>query len=149
MTEQTLFVVPCSATKASELKTQPLLAKDAYTGQAFKMCRALLESHHLKWCVLSAWYGFIWPTTIIEWYDVKMEAVTPETDWECFDMISNRQYARLMTSERTVVLGSRLYADAASILLNRTVEAPMAGLSIGKMLGAIKAASWLPARRVK
>jgi hypothetical protein len=33
-----------------------------------------------------------------------------------------------------VVLGSKLYANAAAVLLRRQVEAPLVGLPIGKML---------------
>ena len=135
----TLYVVPCSATKNRALRDQPMLAKDAYTGTAFKICRAELERQILKWCILSASYGFIWPTTTIEWYDEKMTPVTEETCWdECFGFITNRQYGRLMTAERTVVLGSRLYANAAAVLLRRPVESPVAGLPIGRMQAQLK-----------
>ena len=143
---ETLFIVPCSATKSRILKNTPMPAKEAYTGQAFQICRRMLEKEHLKWCVLSAFYGFIWPTTVIEWYDVKMEPVDDETAWDdCFGFITNRQYARLMTSDRYVLLGSRLYANAAKVLLKRDVESPVSGLPIGKMLGEIKRGLWRPA----
>jgi hypothetical protein len=116
-----------------------MLAKNAYAGTAFKICRAELERQKLKWCILSASYGFIWPTTYIEWYDEKMTPVTEDTDWEnCFGFITNRQYARLMTAEHIVVLGSNLYANAAAVLLRRPVESPVAGLPIGKMLASLK-----------
>jgi hypothetical protein len=39
-----------------------------------------------------------------------------------------------MTAKRIVVLGSKLYANAAAVLLRRKVEAPLVGLPIGKML---------------
>jgi cytoplasmic iron level regulating protein YaaA (DUF328/UPF0246 family) len=140
---ETLFIVPCSATKSRILTSQPMPAKEAYTGNAFQICRKMLEKEHFKWCVLSALYGFIWPTTFIEWYDEKMKPVTPDTAWDdCFGHITNRQYARLLTSEKIVVLGSRLYANAASVLLQKPVIAPVAGLPIGKMLGEIKRVMW-------
>ena len=132
----TLFVVPCSATKSRILQDgTPLPARDAYTGQAFRMARHQLERAGAKWCILSGYYGFIWPTTVIENYDVKMEPVSESTAWhECFGAITNRQYASLMSAEQIVVLGSNLYANAASVLLHRKVTAPLAGLPIGKML---------------
>lgn len=131
-----LFVVPCSATKSRILQDgTPLPARDAYTGQAFRMARQRLETAGAKWCILSGYYGFIWPSTVIENYEVKMEPVTESTVWdECFGAIDNRQYARLMTADRVVVLGSKLYANAASVLLHRPVESPLVGLPIGKML---------------
>jgi hypothetical protein len=131
-----LFVVPCSATKSRILQGgNPLPARDAYTGQAFRMARERLECSGAKWCILSGYYGFIWPSTVIENYDVKMEPVDESTVWDdCFGAITNRQYARLMTAERIVVLGSKLYANAAAVLLGRKVDAPLVGLPIGKML---------------
>jgi hypothetical protein len=140
----TLFVVPCSQQKSRYLKDGAMPAKIAYQGQAFQICRRILEREKLKWCVLSAHYGFIWPTTKIEMYDVKMEPVTEETCWDdCFGYITNRQYARLMTSERIVVLGSQLYASAASVLLKRPVEAPVAGMTIGYMVQRLHSGAWL------
>ncbi len=114
-------------------------AKEAYMGQAFRIARQRLEAGREKWCILSAHYGFIWPTTVIEDYDVKMTPVTSATVWDnCFGEINNRQFGKLMTADRVVVLGSRLYSEAAAILLNRDVEAPVSGLSIGRMLHALK-----------
>ena len=84
----TLFIVPCSATKSRILSTQPMPAKEAYTGQAFRLCRSMVEAARVKWCILSAHYGFIWPTTVIEYYDVKMTPVDEHTCWdECFGSI--------------------------------------------------------------
>ncbi|RYD47653.1 MAG: hypothetical protein EOP85_05070 [Verrucomicrobiaceae bacterium] len=140
-----LFIVPCSATKAPCLSSGPMPARDAYTGQCFRMLRQGLERHRLKWCILSAHYGFIWPTTLIEWYDVKMTPLRPDECWDdCFGHITNRQYARLLTTREITVLGSRLYADAAAILLDRPVCAPFAGLPIGRMLSCIHRGQWRP-----
>jgi hypothetical protein len=139
-----LFVVPCSATKSRILATEPMPAREAYTGQAFRLCRDSVSRHRLKWCILSGGYGFIWPSTVIESYYEKMERVTDETVWhDCFSHINNRQYGRLMTAKNIMVLGSRLYANAAKVLLGRNVVAPFAGLSIGRMLSAIRQERWL------
>lgn len=138
-----LHVIACSATKARTLATAPMPARDAYTGQAFRLARHHMERRQLQWCILSAWYGFIWPSTLIEDYNVKMEPVTKDTVWhECFGSITDRQYAKLMTAETITVLGSRLYGDAAAILLDRPVHQPLAGLSIGRMLNALSTGSW-------
>jgi len=148
--DTTLFIVPCSATKSPVLSYMPMRAGDSYTGQAFKMAKGYLQRANRKWCILSGHYGFLWPDTIIENYDVKMEPVDADTVWDdCFDHITNRQYARLMTAERVIVLGSSLYADAAAVLLNRPVEAPLAGLPIGKMLSELSRATWLSTPVIK
>jgi hypothetical protein len=139
-----LFVVPCSATKSRILATQPMAAGDAYTGQAFRIAKATLQAAGAKWCILSAYYGFLWPTSTIEFYDLKMEPLKPNEAWdEAFGALTNRQYAKLLTAQRVTVLGSHLYCNAAETLLQRPVERPVAGLPIGRMLSALKHAAWL------
>lgn len=138
-----LFVVACSQTKTEALRRGPTPAREAYAGGAFRIARGVLEAAGFKWCILSGGYGFIWPSTIIEHYDAKMTPVDADTVWDdCFGFITNRQYARLMTADRVVVLGSRLYAEAASELLRRPVFAPLAGLPIGRALSALKSEEW-------
>ncbi len=136
----TLYIVPCSATKSRLLADGGRLpARDAYQGQSFKIARGRIEQAKAQWCILSAHYGFIWPSTIIEDYNVKMTPIKDGECWdECFGFINNRQYAKLMTAERYVCLGSRVYGNAAAHLLEKPVEMPVAGLPIGCMMRALK-----------
>lgn len=145
MNTERLFVVACSATKSRILEAgNPLPAKSAYTGHAFRLARQQMERHRLKWCILSGYYGFVWPSTVIENYNVKMTPVDKETVWdECFGAINNRQHARLMTAGEIVVLGSALYANAAAALLRRPVTAPLAGLPIGRILQQLSTGNFL------
>lgn len=145
-----LYCLPCSATKARTLEAGPLPARDAYTGQAFRMLRQTMEREKLKWCILSGGYGFLWPTSVIEWYDEKMRPLRKDEPWDdCFEEMNQRQYGQLMNADVVSVLGSRLYADVAEeLLVNRSifrgeVRKPLAGLPIGKMLQAIHRREWL------
>lgn len=138
-----LFVVSCSQRKTAALKAGPTQARDAYDGTAFKTARRLLENAGAKWCILSGYYGFLWPDTVIEYYDVKMDS-NPERPWEGeFDSIKQKQYGRLMSARRVVVLGSQLYARTAEVMLRRKVEAPLSGLPIGKALQKLSSGVWL------
>lgn len=138
-----LFVVSCSQRKTDALKAGPTAARDAYDGTAFKIARRMLENAGCKWCILSGYYGILWPDTIIENYDVKMDP-DPYREWDGqFDSIKQKQYGRLMSAKRVVVLGSQLYARTAAVMLDRKVEAPLAGLPIGKALQKLKSGVWL------
>jgi hypothetical protein len=118
-------------------------AKDAYTGQGFRMLRHRLELDRSPWCILSALYGFIWPDTFIEDYNVKMrKGIAPDSWPACFDHLTPQQRDQLVTAESITILGSKLYADAAAALLKRHVHAPFAGLPIGKLLGAVHRGEW-------
>lgn len=140
---ETLYIVACSQTKSSLLRSEPLSAREAYTGQAFRLCRQHLEAAHAKWCILSGFYGFLWPDTRIEWYDERIDP-DPHRPWEApFDSLKQKQYGRLRSANRHILLGSRLYADTAAVLLDRPVQAPVAGLPIGRMLSALKSRTWL------
>jgi hypothetical protein len=132
-----LFVVPCSQRKARALIEGSLPAREAYAGQAFLMLRRWVESERAPWCILSGWYGFLWPDTRIEHYDFKITTPGADDSWEAFAALKQKQYGRLRAAKRVTVLGSRLYADNAAWLLDRKIEAPFAGLTIGRMLQAI------------
>lgn len=130
-----LYIVPCSQTKAPELKEKAMAAREAYRGQAFMLARQWCEAMRAKWCILSGGYGFLWPDTIIEHYDCKILPVKRSTCWDdAFEAIKQKQYGRLLSADRYCLLGSRLYAANAEWLLGREVAAPLAGLPIGKML---------------
>jgi hypothetical protein len=138
-----LYIVACSQTKAATLKHHPMPAREAYTGTAFKIARDLLESVHARWCILSGYYGFLWPDTRIAYYDAKIDP-DPLRPWEApFDSLKQKQYGRLISSTHIILLGSTLYARSAEVLLNRPIQAPLAGLSIGKALQLLKSQTWL------
>jgi hypothetical protein len=138
-----LFVVACSQRKTEALKAGPTPARDAYDGTAFKIARRQIENAGLKWCILSGYYGFLWPDTVIEHYDVKMDP-DPTRPWGGeFDALKQKQYGRLMSAQNVVVLGSRLYSRTAEVMLCRSVVAPLAGLPIGKALRRLKEGEWL------
>jgi hypothetical protein len=118
-------------------------ADEAYTGQAFRMAKDALRKARARWFILSAWYGLIRPSTCIEHYDVKMTPIVPGDSWdEGFRYVTDKDLHLLRTSP-AICLGSDLYANALEWMLERTVERPVAGLPIGRMLQALKAGHWI------
>jgi hypothetical protein len=140
----TVFIIACSARKSRLLESGSRLpAREAYMGQAFRFSREAVERRGAPYFILSAHYGLLAPDSIIENYNVKMTPLNPEDQWDtCFDNVTDDQLHQLRTADRVVVLGSRLYADAAGVLLGRPVEAPLAGLPIGRMLNALRVGMW-------
>lgn len=138
-----VFVVACSATKAEALKTRPMRADEAYTGQAFRLAKEALRRAHARWFILSAWYGLIRPSTCIEHYDVMMTPIQPGDSWdEGFRYVTHKDLS-LLRNAPVICLGSNLYADALEWMLERPVERPVAGLPIGRMLQTLKAGHWI------
>lgn len=140
----TVYIIACSARKSRLLESGSRLpAREAYMGQAFRFSRDAVERRGAPYFILSAHYGLLAPDSVIENYNVKMSPLSPGDQWDtCFDNVTDDQLHQLRAADRVVVLGSRLYADAAAVLLRRPVEAPLAGLPIGRMLNALRVGMW-------
>jgi hypothetical protein len=138
------YIISCSAKKSRLLESgHKLPAREAYVGQAFKFASEACERKGLPYFILSAGYGLICPDTVIENYNVKMTPLSPDDQWDnCFEHVTDEQLAQLRAADRVVMLGGKVYADAAEVLLGRPIERPLAGLGIGRMLNALRVGMW-------
>jgi hypothetical protein len=136
----TVFVLACSATKTAQLRAGSCLARSAYAGQLFTMARDRIEAARHDYVILSGKYGFVSPLKGIAHYEQRIEPVRSPADMpHAFEhLVGDPTGAGLRCASRIIVIGGRLYAEAAAALLRRHVEAPIAGLPIGRMLQAIK-----------
>jgi len=136
----TVFVLACSATKTAQLRAGSCLARSAYAGQLFTMARNRIEAARHDYVILSGKYGFVSPLQLIAHYEQRIEPVRGPADMpHAFErLVGDPTGAGLRCASRIIVIGGRLYAEAAAALLRRHVEAPIAGLPIGRMLQAIK-----------
>ncbi len=139
----TLYIVPCSGTKSPDLRKGAMPAAKAYTGQAFRLAVEWLLATRQKWVILSARYGIMYPWYLVEWYDERLTHQPQKGEWiGALDGMPPKQYGRLMSYDRYVCLGGKLYVAHAAAILERPVEGPLAGLSIGKQLQALKYRTW-------
>ena len=140
----TAYIVACSQRKSRLLESGSRLpAREAYMGQAFRFSRDAVERKGRPWFILSGFYGLLAPDATIENYDHKMTPFKPGDQWDnCFEHVTDDQLDQLRGADRVVVLGSRLYAEAAEVMLGRPVECPLAGLPIGRMLNALRVGMW-------
>lgn len=132
-----MFVVACSGTKSPELIANGrALACNAYAGQLFRMARQQCNEARAAWCILSGKYGFVSPLAGIDYYEQRMQPVRGLEDMpHAFERLhGDPTGGGIRCASRIIVLGSALYANAAAALLRRHVEAPLAGLPIGRML---------------
>jgi len=134
---KTLVIVSCGAKKIWDKKpdTGPTPAKDAYTGNLFKLSKRYAQQFADKWVVLSAKYGFVDPDFLIPGnYDVSFKlkgsgSVSIEELETQVEKMGLRQF------DRVVVLGGKEYANrvVSAFGWGVTVENPLGGLGIGKM----------------
>lgn len=143
MNERVLVIVACSARKNDLLPLVPLPARLAYTGQAFRGAREYLESFGMRWVILSARYGILWPWSRIEFYNERLPARVDRTRWAgAFGAMRRSQRVWLGGFDRYVCLGGRAYCDTAETILGRAVERPLAGMGIGEQLHSLKWGKW-------
>lgn len=141
----TLVVVPCGKRKIWDRypAAGPTKAKDVYIGAPFKVNREYAEKYCDRWVVLSAKYGFIDPEFIILGnYDVtfKDPSTNPISIIELKEQIKQKA---LDGFDTVVVLGGRDYADVvynAFSGLEVKIKAPVAGLPLGRAMGALRKA---------
>lgn len=134
-----LFIVACSSTKNRLLSTRQLPARIAYAGPAFLAARSYVEGVGAKWVVLSAKYGLLWPGDQVSMYNDRLTTSPWSGEWVgSLDGMPQKQYGRLMSFDRYVMLGGRLYAEHAEEILGRPVERPLAGMGIGLQIATMR-----------
>jgi hypothetical protein len=142
---RTLVVVPCGKAKIWDKKPTagPKPARDAYTGAPFKVNREYAERFGDEWVVLSAKYGFLRPTDLVEGpYNItfKQPSTGPIEVNALRRQISDR---RLDQFEQVIALGGKIYqmvVEQAFAASGRPVKFPFAGAKLGEALRAAKQA---------
>ena len=139
-----LFVIACSKSKSPDLLDSPMPAREAYRGIVFRKAVAVLERENLTWCILSAKYGFIWPETIIEFYDqrIRPARVNTTTLEQATRLLEESQLQMLRASDEIVVIGGKDYAENVARLLCRKVKVPFKGMAYVQMRDALS--NWKP-----
>lgn len=140
-----VVIIACGKAKVwdrrPEVGTVP--AREAYTGYPFRVNRAYAEAFADRWFILSAKYGLLLPDDPIDGpYEVSflrrrtgpISAGTVRTQAERHGLAGAPEVVVLGGSAYRSVIEEALAGSAAE------VHAPFAGLGIGKMIKATKAA---------
>ncbi len=138
-----LVIVSCSARKIWDKNPNmgPVKARDAYIGPLFRLAKRYAELSGCDWLILSAKYGFIEPDYVIPGnYNATFK--DPRTNPISLDDLRRQVVEKkLYEYDKVIVLGSRHYSSIVRSVFreyNVEVEAPLEGLSIGKMLTKLK-----------
>jgi len=127
----TYGLVACCATKADA----PCAAKDLYVSPLFRMSREWIERQSIPWFILSAKYGLLDPSRIVEPYNLTLSQLSRQ---------QRQQWARHVQQQLVAAVGgSTLVVLAGSLYLGATkgfrVIDPLQGLPIGRRLQRLKA----------
>ncbi len=128
-----LYLVACVSTK----QAQPLPAHELYCSVWFRKACAYVEQKQVPWFILSAKYGLVKPTRIIEPYSktLKNMPVNERRRWAASVTAGLSKICH--RGDRITILAGKLYREDLVpylIALGCDVEIPMLGLSIGKQL---------------
>jgi hypothetical protein len=130
--ETRVALVGCSAQKA--LVRCP--ARDMYRSPLFRAARAYAEATCQRWFILSAKYGLLEPSTIIEPYDQRLSR-----DRERWGERVGRQIEKALpfpefANAELIALAGKDYADAISFVDGREFhwDEPLEGLGIGERI---------------
>ena len=121
----------------------PTRARDAYVGLPFRLNREYAERFGDQWVILSAKYGFISPDFIIpENYNVtfKKRSTNPISLPQLREQVVRKQ---LNQFNKIVVLGGSDYANIVREAFKGfpvKIEAPLAGLPVGKAMAKVREA---------
>lgn len=124
-----LYLIACSAAKVAKRTS----AADLYRGDLFQKARAFVEQQGAPWRILSAKYGLVHPTDILDPYNVTLADMTAleRLQW-------GESVARWLPAGRQIVfLAGRAYREAvlsSQHMANarNSCTAPMEGLGIGQ-----------------
>lgn len=105
-------------------------AQDLYVSSLFRKSRAWVTTHCSSWYILSAKYGLVIPSQMIETYDVTLNAM-PAAE--------RRAWAARVREELEPFAGANFVALAGerycAALDGLRVERPLQGMGIGQQLG--------------
>jgi len=108
-------------------------AQDLYQSDLFKKSRAHVEARCDRWYILSAKWGIVVPSAVIEPYDVTLNRMTvsERKAWTR----SVREKLFLFRSHDLLVLAGKRYREPFEGIRH---EAPLKGLGIGQQLAWLK-----------
>jgi len=133
---KTVYLVACAARKrASELP-----AEDLYSSELFQKSRAYLL-RELKdrdqWFILSAKYGLVEPTTVIQPYNETLNAMTKPERQAWARKVLGKLQSILQTGDSVVFLAGKKYREFLEpkiCAIGCCTSVPMQGMRIGEQL---------------
>ena len=116
----------------SQKRDRPCAAQDMYISPLFKKSRHLIELRTSRLFILSAKYGLLVPTQVIEPYEVTLKNMKRQQidDWAA---LVRHQVQAIAYDHDLVVLAGSLYLRAFEGVSNKVIT-PLGRLPIGKRL---------------
>jgi hypothetical protein len=121
----------------SKKQANPIEARDLYDSALFTKSREFVEKHCDSWFILSAKYGLVEPTEIIEPYEETLNTKSHRERGAWADKVWVVLRDHLSPNDQVTILAGERYREnliPRLIEYGCQVEVPMQGLSIGRQL---------------
>ena len=132
-----IYIVQCVSKKHKT--SQP--ARQLYTSQLFTNAAAYAEKISDEWFIISAKYGLVRPSDLLEPYDVTLKNMSAFERREWAKRVFSDLKPCLQATDTVVMLAGIIYRkDLAKMIegLGCKVEIPMIGLRIGEQVSWLK-----------
>ncbi|WP_369427670.1 DUF6884 domain-containing protein [Pontibacter harenae] len=131
-----MYLVSCVSVK----KNKKAAATDLYISSWFKKAKAFTQERADEWFILSAKYGLVAPSDMIEPYEKTLNSMPKKERLKWADEVLKSIEAKTTVGDHIVFLAGVRYREFLVrnlVLLGYTVEVPLANMGIGEQL------SWL------
>ncbi len=112
-------------------------AKELYDSALFTKSREFVEQHCDDWYILSAKYGLVSPSEVIEPYEETLNTKSSRERDEWAEKVWNVLHQRLRQDDRVTILAGERYRERLLPLITAHgchIDVPMQGLGIGRQL---------------
>jgi hypothetical protein len=112
----------------------PAPARDLYTSPLFRAARTYAERKYECWFILSAKYGLVDPSTVVEPYDLSLRELSAaeRAGWSL--RVRDELVERFPTTTVLWIHAGATYCQAVRYAATHQIETPVAGLRIGQQL---------------
>jgi hypothetical protein len=133
-----ITLISCVAKKLD----RPAAARELYTSQLFKGCRAWADKHAQQWFILSAEHGLVNPGQMVAPYDTTLTKMNRAARQAWAQRVMGQLVPRLHGVDEVTILAGEDYREFIVPKLQALgikVNVPMRGLFIGQQYAWLKA----------
>lgn len=138
---QTIYLIGCSNSKQLVPRLCAAKAEELYTGQRFRFSKTIAKKENKAFYILSAYYGVLFPRTLVSVYDCKMPTTANDKRMWSENVAEFLLKYCLKEGDKVIHLAGRDYWQGYIHKLDDAFirqEFPLLGLSQGAALQKLK-----------
>lgn len=133
----TIYLLSC----VSKKRKRACAARDCYCSDLFTKARTFIEQTGSSWYILSAQYGLLDPSDVIEPYEKTLKNMSVHERKAWAERVLNQLGPKLVGIDKVVMLAGKRYREflvEGIWAAGPSIQVPMVRLGIGQQLGWLK-----------